>query len=253
MATHVSSALQVHLLHVIRASSWNSRLLRSTSLRCFHVSTAAASSSSKKSVVSKDTRLAGRSRFYKQVGVTSVAPPWESPDDKNKPDNNSQESPISAGVDGSQSASGVHHLPSAGKSSDLLKLMLSPRRPGTMEGPEVGNWFGVTLDGRILKTPMGQTLSLPSQHLAYAIAAEWDAQKKVLKPSQMPLMTLACTSLDQAATHPDAYRKEALRYLPNDTVSLLARCTRVLAYSRVTLCWGFQLFLCDSYCSHPMP
>jgi ATP synthase mitochondrial F1 complex assembly factor 2 len=219
MATHVSSALRVHLLHVNRASSWNCPFPRSTSLRCFHVSTAVASSSSKKSIVSKDTRLAGRSRFYKQVGVTSVAPPWESQDDKNKPDNkNLQESPISAGVDGSQSASGVHHLPSADKSSALLKLMLSPRRPGTMEGPEVGYWFGVTLDGRILKTPMGQTVALPSQHLAYAIAAEWDAQEKFLKPSQMPLMTLACTTLDQAAAHPDAYRKEALRYLPNDTV-----------------------------------
>lgn len=122
-----------------------------------------------------------------------------------------------------------------------------------MEGPEVVDWFGVTLDGRTLKTPMGQTLALPSQHLAYAIAAEWDAQEKILKPSQMPLMTLACTTLDQAAAHPDVYRKEALRYLPNDTVSWLAKLDSRAGFFESGLWWSFQFSLCDFFFSHPMP
>ena len=65
---------------------------------------------------------------------------------------------------------------------------------------------------------MGQTLAVPSETLAYMIAAEWDGQLKELQPSNMPLMTLACTALDQAAMHPQFYRDAALKYLLTDTV-----------------------------------
>ena len=39
-----------------------------------------------------------------------------------------------------------------------------------------GDAWRVTLDARPLPTPAGQALRLPSQRLALAIAAEWDAQ-----------------------------------------------------------------------------
>lgn len=68
---------------------------------------------------------------------------------------------------------------------------------------------------------MGLPLAVPSKHLAFAIAAEWDAQKKFLQPTQMPLMTLTCTALDQAAMHPNVYREQSLSYLPTDTVRIL--------------------------------
>lgn len=132
-------------------------------------------------------------------------------------------SPISAGVDDTDSASGVHH-PSTSTSSSLdqLKHLLSPRSPGsstTTITQTTADWFGVTLDGRILKTPMGKTLAVPSEKLAYGIAAEWNSQQQHLKPTDMPLMTLACTTLDQVAHHPHVYRDESIRFLPTDTVS----------------------------------
>ena len=109
----------------------------------------------------------------------------------------------------------------------MLTEMLTPRLPG--EEPTISNesaydsncytsWYGVTLDGRKISTPLGQTLAVPSETLAYMIAAEWDSQTKQLQPSNMPLMTLACTVLDQAAFHPQFYRDAALKYLPTDTV-----------------------------------
>ena len=193
---------------------------------------------SEQSATNGKTLLGGRRRFYKEVGVVAVPPPWEAEDAiaaEQKVD-----SPISAGVDGSQSASGVHHLPK----ERSLEHMLSPRRPGCVEIPNSIAWFGVTLDGRVLKSPMGQTLAVPSQQLAFAIAAEWDSQLKFLKPSQMPLMTLACTALDQASIHPDVYREQSLSYLPTDTVSFktLKRGFRAAVF------WEFESDIHRSQC-----
>jgi ATP synthase F1 complex assembly factor 2 len=178
--------------------------------RCFH------DSAIRTEKMTQGTRLAGRLRFYKQVGVKQVTAPWEKQEEKSIVD-----SPISAGVDGSDSASGVQHL-SKDLGASQLEYLLSPRRPGSTtvsDGPN--EWYGITLDGRTMKTPMGQIMAVPSQSLAYAIAAEWDAQTKYLQPANMPLMTLACTALDQVVHNPEAYRKESLNYLTTDTVSLL--------------------------------
>jgi hypothetical protein len=193
--------------------------------RAFHASL--ARSSGKKSTTSRDTRIAGRLRFYKQVGVEEVEAPWTSA--AAKKDDKYAASPISAGVDGTDSASGVHRPPSSSSSDSKLQYMLSPRAPGaSTESSSSENddssssstrWFGLTLDGRGVSTPMGQKLAVPSEKLAYMIASEWEAQTKYLKPVNMPLMTLACTALDQVGHHPNVYREESLRFLPTDTVS----------------------------------
>lgn len=159
----------------------------------------------------RDTRLAGRRRFYKEVGVAETPAPWEEVSAPAVTVN----SPISAGVDGTQSASGVQNVLST---PDTRKELLIPRRPGCNTARENSvDWFAVTLDGRIVKTPLGQTLALPSQTLAWAIAAEWDAQEDYLQPAQMPLMTLACTALDQTSNAPQVARANSLIYLPTDT------------------------------------
>ena len=181
-------------------------------------------------------RLSGRSRFYKEVGIQSLAAaPWESIDKPSSSSTASNDesdtiaSPISAGVDGTQSATGVHHIPKSDETSSSLEQMLRPRLPGLKPAePKKTNdndinsnknpWYGITLDGRKVSTPMGKTLAVPSESLAYMIAAEWDSQTKELQPSNMPLMTLACTALDQVAYHPQFYRDAALQYLPTDTV-----------------------------------
>jgi ATP synthase F1 complex assembly factor 2 len=200
----------------------------------------------------RDSRIAGRRRFYQQVGVAETVAPWVSlDDDDDNSSNNSIASPISAGVDGTDSATGVSRKLS--KDSALLYQQLSPRRPGTTaeEAEAEANsnsnenttttttWWSVTLDGRSIRTPLGQVLAVPSRQLAYAIAAEWDQQAEKLKPVQMPLMTLACTALDQTSSHAEAYRKQALSYVLTDTVCYWADPTtdRIL-YRRQEEAWN---------------
>jgi ATP synthase F1 complex assembly factor 2 len=188
--------------------------------RSFHSShsfwgPAADKARAKQKNATRDTRLAGRLRFYKQVGVASVEAPWQ---DTSLDTLVSVDSPISAGVDGTQSASGVENTIRVSASKRRERLI--PRKPGcsNIKDEHAVDWFGVTLDGRLVKTPMGQTLAVPSKLLAWAIAAEWDSQERHLQPAQMPLMTLACTALDQTASAPEQVQKHSLRYLPTDTI-----------------------------------
>ena len=155
------------------------------------------------------------------------------------------QSPISAGVDGSDSASGVHHLqqvvgsaaslneedyPTLRSSRDSLEHYLTPRKPwlgrpadesqessGTVSSSDLC-WYGITLDGRLIQTPLGQTLMVPSELWAAQIAAEWDSVESILQPAQMPCMTLTCTILDQTAPHPQSYQDQLIRFVPTDTV-----------------------------------
>lgn len=191
--------------------------VRMIQIRRFSAS-ASTGSSGKKSITSRDNRIAGRPRFYKQVGVKEVEAPWETTVNNN---HDTVQSPISAGVDGTDSASGVHRPLSS--ASSTYQQMLCPRPPGSVTSTTPARWFGITLDGRTVQTPMGQKLAVPSETLAYMIAAEWDTQDTKLRPVNMPLMTLACTALDQVAHHPDVYRQQSLRFLPTDTVSSFHR------------------------------
>lgn len=171
-------------------------------------------------------------RFYRNVGVKQMPLLLA-------PSKNNVDSPISAGVDGTQSASGIHHIPrkkrmnkntndnSDDSSSSSLLEMLEPRLPGEVWSNENANdkvdWWGVTLDDKLISTPMKQTLVVPSKTLAVMIAAEWDDQSsRGIQPSNMPFMTLACTALDQAVNHPQVYRDEAIRYLRSDTTCFWA-------------------------------
>ncbi len=62
---------------------------------------------------------------------------------------------------------------------------------------EVDGRFQVLLDGRVVKTPAKQVLSLPTEALSQAIAIEWDAQEDVIDPQSMPLTRLANSALDK--------------------------------------------------------
>ncbi len=59
--------------------------------------------------------------------------------------------------------------------------------------------FEVRLDGRPLRTPGQAPLILSGEGLAEALAEEWRAQGERIEPASMPLMSLACTAIDQVA------------------------------------------------------
>jgi chaperone required for assembly of F1-ATPase len=79
-----------------------------------------------------------------------------------------------------------------------------------------GDGWQVLLDGRAVKTPKRQALTLPTRTLAEAIAAEWQAQAAVINPAAMPLTKLANSTLDGVIAREEAVRAEIAAYAGND-------------------------------------
>ncbi len=76
--------------------------------------------------------------------------------------------------------------------------------------------FSVQLDGRDIRTPGQAVLVLPSAGPAEAVAGEWAAQGERIEPATMPLMSLACTAIDQIAPNRGAAIGELLDYAGSD-------------------------------------
>lgn len=76
--------------------------------------------------------------------------------------------------------------------------------------------FTVLLDGRGVKTPGKAALVVPVLPLAEALADEWASQGEDIKPSTMPLTTLACTAIDAVAPKRAEVADEIGRYASSD-------------------------------------
>lgn len=63
---------------------------------------------------------------------------------------------------------------------------------------EVEGDFGLTLDGKSLKTPARAALIVPTRALAAAIAAEWNDSADTIDPRAMPMTGLANAATDRA-------------------------------------------------------
>lgn len=74
----------------------------------------------------------------------------------------------------------------------------------------------ILLDGRPLRTPAKQMLTVPSGDLAAAIAAEWEAQGETIEPATMPLTRLASTAFDRMPKGRAAIIEEVAGYLGTD-------------------------------------
>src|ERR1700709_780108 len=72
---------------------------------------------------------------------------------------------------------------------------------GVAETPE---GFGITLDGKPVRTPSRRLLVAPRREIAEAIVAEWDAQKEIMDPTTMPLTRLANSVIDAIASRVEA-------------------------------------------------
>jgi chaperone required for assembly of F1-ATPase len=82
----------------------------------------------------------------------------------------------------------------------------------------VDSGWGVALDGRPMRTPGKNELVVPSEKLAAAIAAEWDAQQDDIRPTTMPLTRLAATAIDRTAPRRDRVVDEIAGYAGTDLV-----------------------------------
>jgi len=65
-----------------------------------------------------------------------------------------------------------------------------------LAAPAAEGGFTVLLDARTLRTPGGNPLVVPTQALAHACAAEWEAQGDHILPASMPVTQLAFAALD---------------------------------------------------------
>lgn len=67
----------------------------------------------------------------------------------------------------------------------------------TLEPTSFG--LAVRLDTRPVKTPTGNALALPTQKMADAVVAEWQAVEKTLNPVVMPITGFANAAIDRIA------------------------------------------------------
>jgi chaperone required for assembly of F1-ATPase len=78
--------------------------------------------------------------------------------------------------------------------------------------------FTVALDGRPIRTPAKQPLTVPTEDLATAIAEEWLAQADEVDPHAMPMMRLANTAIDRVRPQREAVIIEIAGYGGSDLV-----------------------------------
>lgn len=87
--------------------------------------------------------------------------------------------------------------------------------------PAVGqheDGFAVLLDGRAVRTPARKVLVAPERRLAEALVQEWQAQRDVIDPAQMPLTRLANSIIDGVSAQTEAVRAEIARYVAGDMI-----------------------------------
>ena len=81
---------------------------------------------------------------------------------------------------------------------------------------EEGGGWGITLDGRPVRTPQRAPLAVANPALAEAIAAEWQAQGETINPAGMPLTGLANAAIDLAMPDPAVFAEPVAAYAATD-------------------------------------
>src|SRR5882757_3486210 len=81
---------------------------------------------------------------------------------------------------------------------------------------ETPKGFGITLDGKPVRTPSRRLLAAPRREIAEAIAAEWDAQKEIIDPTTMPVTQLANSVIDAVAGRVEAVADDIAKYFHSD-------------------------------------
>ncbi|AWX92867.1 MULTISPECIES: ATP12 family chaperone protein [Paracoccus] len=93
---------------------------------------------------------------------------------------------------------------------------------------DTGAGWEVRLDDRALRTPGKQPLVLPTEGLARAVAAEWDAQASVIDPNTMPLTRSANSAIERVTPQFDAVVAMLSDYGGTDLLSYRAEAPEAL-------------------------
>ncbi|MEX2617959.1 MAG: ATP12 family protein [Alphaproteobacteria bacterium] len=76
--------------------------------------------------------------------------------------------------------------------------------------------YCVALDGRVMRTPGRELLSLPNRALAEAIVREWAEQPEKIDPKAMPMTRFANTAIDRVRPRRDTVVDEIAAYGETD-------------------------------------
>lgn len=105
--------------------------------------------------------------------------------------------------------------------------------------------YAIQLDGKTVKTPSRQPLTVPGANLAAAIVGEWDGQGEFINPRRMWHTKLANTALDLVLPRRDAVINDIVTFAQSDLVCYRAGGPQVLVARQVKiwdglLDWLFQ-------------
>ena len=100
----------------------------------------------------------------------------------------------------------------------LMRPELPKRFYKSAEAARSGQGFTILLDGRPVRSPAKNPISVPDEGLALALAEEWNAQAEVIDPAKMPLTRLVNSAIDGVAREPAAVRAEIVKYAESDLI-----------------------------------
>lgn len=101
--------------------------------------------------------------------------------------------------------------------------------------PVDGGW-GITLDGRPVRTPARVPLVLPTAALGEAVAGEWAAQGEQVLPATMPLTGLSNAAIDRIAPERESFAAGLAAYAQTDLLAYRAEAPAPLV-SRQSEVW----------------
>lgn len=90
------------------------------------------------------------------------------------------------------------------------------RKYKTVDVVESASGFGVTLDGKPVRTPAGKLFAASSRALAEAVAEEWRAQGDKVDPRSMPMTRFVATALDRVPTERERIVRDLAAFAETD-------------------------------------
>ncbi len=110
--------------------------------------------------------------------------------------------------------------------------------------------FSIQLDGKSVKTPLGQPLAAPNRALADEIVREWAAQGDDVLPDSMPMTQMLITAIDRMRERA-VLTKSLLKFLDTDLLCYRVKEPQELA-KRQKETWGRWLTWFDEHFESPL-
>lgn len=83
---------------------------------------------------------------------------------------------------------------------------------------EKNGGFSIELDGKVVRTPAGTTLTAPTRTIADFIVGEWSSQGETIDPETMPVTQILTTCLDHVCRERNAIHPQVMAYLDTDLI-----------------------------------